>query len=75
MLVVLGFRKVQFLEDFGLAALSLSLFICYVRIMNSFSASRTLGPKLIIILRMVCVFDKENVLEMFDQKTLHCDLK
>ncbi len=41
------------LHDIGLAALCISLVIYYIRMMNIFAASEVLGPKLVVIGRMV----------------------
>ena len=42
------------LHDVGITSLCVSLSIFYLRLLNIFSASSLIGPKLVVIGRMVC---------------------
>ena len=42
------------LHDVGITSLCVSISIFYLRLLNIFSASSLIGPKLVVIGRMVC---------------------
>lgn len=54
--VCLAVEDMVLLHDVGITSLCVSLSIFYLRLLNIFSASSLIGPKLVVIGRMVCTY-------------------